>query len=152
VILLAGPVPVQVVSTVSILSTKGNDMNGTAATRETRYAPIPLALHAKIDVAVLSFVLVSPWVFGFTQHRGATIMAVCAFFGGMALNLVTDYPAGLVKLIPMKLHKLAEITSPPITLIVPWVFFADAGAFPWVMTIAGLAVIANAMLTRQVAA
>jgi len=125
-------------------------MNANIASGETRYAPISLALHAKIDVAVLSFVLVSPWLFGFTQHRGATIMAVAAFFVGMGLNLVTDYPAGLVKMIPMKLHKLAEITSPPVTIIVPWVFFAAASAFPWVSTIAGLVVLANTMLTRPV--
>lgn len=116
----------------------------------TTYAPISLALHARIDAAVLTLVLVSPWLFGFTQHRGATIMAVCAFFGGMGLNVVTDYPLGLLKLIPMKLHKLAEVTSPPVTLIAPWVFFADAGAFPWVMTFAGLVVLANTMLTRPV--
>ena len=117
-------------------------------TRGDGYAPISLALHAKIDLAVLTFVLVSPWLFGFTEHKGATIMAVCAFVVGMSLNVVTDYPAGLLKLVPMKLHKMIEMTTPPMTLVVPWVFFADAGAFPLVMTAAGLVVIANGLLTR----
>ena len=117
---------------------------------ETRYAPISLALHARMDVLVLSFVLVSPWLFGFSHHRGATIMAICAFFAGMSLNLVTDYPVGLLRMIPMKLHRMVELTSPPMTLVVPWIFFADAGAFPWVMTIAGLLVLANTLLTRPV--
>lgn len=125
-------------------------MTMSVPSRATTYAPIPLALHARLDVAVLTLVLVSPWLFGFSQHRGATIMAVCAFFGGMGLNVVTDYPIGILKLIPMKLHRLAELTSPPVTLAVPWLFFADAGAFPWVMTFAGLVVLANAMLTRPV--
>jgi hypothetical protein len=40
------------------------------------------------------------------------------------------------------------MTTPPMTLVVPWVFFADAGAFPLVMTAAGLVVIANGLLTR----
>lgn len=114
------------------------------------YAPISLALHARVDVGVLTFVLVSPWLFGFSHHGGATLMAVCAFVVGMSLNLVTDYPAGLFKLVPMKLHKMVEMTTPPMTLVVPWVFFADAGAFPWVMTAAGLVVIANGLLTRPV--
>jgi hypothetical protein len=114
------------------------------------HAPLSLATHARIDAAVLTFVLVSPWLFGFSAHRGATIMAVACFVVGMGLNLVTDYPLGILKLIPMKLHRLAEITSPPMTLAVPWIFFADAGAFPWVMTVAGLAVLANTLLTRPI--
>jgi hypothetical protein len=124
----------------------------TAPTQPGRHAPISLALHARIDVGVLVFVLVSPWLFGFSQHGGATIMAVCAFVVGMSLNLVTDYPAGILKLVPMKLHKMVEMTTPPMTLVVPWVFFADAGAFPWVMTAAGLVVIVNGLLTRPVPA
>jgi hypothetical protein len=118
----------------------------------TGYAPIPLRTHAAIDVAVLCVVLVSPWLLGYAQHRGATIMAVASFVVGMGLNLVTDYPLGIVKLIPMKLHRLAELTSPPMTLVVPWIFFADAGVFPWVMTVAGLVVLANTLLTRPVSA
>lgn len=114
------------------------------------HAPLSLATHARIDAAVLTFVLVSPWLFGFSAHRGATIMAVACFVVGMGLNLVTDYPLGILKLIPMKLHRLAEITSPPMTLAVPWIFFADAGVFPWVMTVAGLAVLANTLLTRPI--
>jgi hypothetical protein len=54
-------------------------------------------------------------------------------------------------MLPMKFHRFMELTSPPITLVVPWMFFADAGAFPWVMSAAGIAVVANAALTRPVA-
>jgi len=126
--------------------------DGKDARQEIRHAPISLAIHARIDVAALVFVLISPWLFGFSGHGGATTMAVCAFVVGMLLNLVTDYPVGVVKLVPMKLHRLAELTSPPMTLVVPWIFFADAGAFPWVMTVAGLAVLANTLLTRPVPA
>ena len=117
----------------------------------TGYAPIPLRTHARVDVAVLSFVLVSPWLLGYSQHGGATTMAVLCFVFGMGLNLATDYPVGLVRMLPMKFHRFMELTSPPITLGVPWMFFADAGAFPWVMTAAGIAVVANAALTRPAA-
>jgi len=44
----------------------------------TTYAPISLTLHARIDAAVLTLVLVSPWLFGFTQHRGGDLPR---FFG-----------------------------------------------------------------------
>jgi hypothetical protein len=117
----------------------------------TAYGPIELRTHAAIDVAALVFVLVSPWLLGYSEHRGATTMAVLCFVFGMGLNLVTDYPVGLLRKLPMKLHRFMELTSPPITLVVPWMYFADAGAFPWVMSFAGIAVVANALLTKPLA-
>jgi len=128
------------------------ETGGTARTGTwPAFTPIPLRTHAAIDVAVLAFVLVSPWLHGYSQHRGATIMAVLCFVFGMGLNVATDYPAGLVRMLPMKFHRFMEFDSPPITLVVPWMSFADAGAFPWVMTLAGLAMVADASLTRPVA-
>ncbi|MFM8992129.1 MAG: hypothetical protein ACKOUS_21565 [Alphaproteobacteria bacterium] len=129
-----------------------NEGQGTGGGRSwPEFAPIPLRVHAAIDAAVLGFVLVSPWLLGFSHHRGATIMAVLCFVFGMGLNVATDYPLGLVRMLPMKFHRFMELTTPPITLVAPWMFFAEAGAFPWVMTLAGIAVLANAALTRPVA-
>jgi hypothetical protein len=51
----------------------------------SRHAPLSLATHARIDAAVLTCVLVSPWLFGFSAHRGATIMAVACFVAGLAV-------------------------------------------------------------------
>jgi hypothetical protein len=115
----------------------------------TQYGPITLRQHAVNDAVALLFVLVSPWLLGYTQHVGATQYAVALFFIGMGLNVVTDYPLGVVKKLPIKWHKLVELTSPGIFIVVPWVFFADAGAMPWAATVAGVAVVLNATLTRE---
>lgn len=120
-------------------------------TAPTRYAPVSLSTHAWLDVVLLGILFVSPWLFGYSQHRGATLLAVGFSILGMGLNFITDYPVGLWRKLPMKWHRMVELTSPPITIVVPWVFFRDAGAFPWVATVLGVAILVSAVLTRPVA-
>jgi len=113
------------------------------------YAPISLRTHALLDAVLLGFILVAPWLLGYTQHVGATQWSIALFFIGMGLNVVTDYPLGIVRRLPMKWHRLVELTSPGIFIVVPWVFFADAGAMPWAATVTGVAVVLNATMTRE---
>ena len=117
-------------------------------TSPTRYGPVSLRTHAALDVILLGLLFVSPWLLGYTQHEGATVLAVGFPIVGMGLNFVTDYPVGLWRKLPMKWHRMVELTSPPLTIVVPWVFFRDAGAFPWVASSLGLAILISAILTR----
>lgn len=117
---------------------------------QIRYAPISLFVHATLDVLLLGILFISPWVFGYSQHVGATLLAVGFSIAGMGLNFITDYPVGLWRKLPMKWHRMVEITSPPVTIVVPWMFFSDAGAFPWVATVLGVAIFVSTLLTRPV--
>ncbi|HSG66482.1 MAG TPA: hypothetical protein VLD39_15845 [Gammaproteobacteria bacterium] len=112
------------------------------------YGPITLRLHAVNDLVGLAFLLASPWLLGFDEHASATRCTVALVVIGMSLNFVTDYPLGIVRKLPFKWHKLVELMSPPLFIVAPWIFFADAGAMPWVTSILGLLVIVNAALTR----
>jgi uncharacterized membrane protein len=115
-----------------------------------RYAPVSLPVHALLDVVLLGLLAASPWLFGYSQHEAATMFAVGFAILGMGLNFITDYPVGLWRKLPMKWHRMVELTSPPMTIGVPWIFFSDAGAFPWVATTLGVAILASAALTRPV--
>ena len=122
----------------------------TNASVTTRYAPVSLATHATLDVVLLGVLFVSPWVFGYSQHAGATLLAVGFAILGMGMNFITDYPVGLWRKLPMKWHQLLELTSPPVTIGVPWLFFREAGAFPWVASVLGVAIFITTLLTRPV--
>jgi hypothetical protein len=115
------------------------------------YAPISLRTHALLDAVLLGFILVAPWLLGYTQHAGATQWSVALFFIGMGLNVVTDYPLGLLRKLPMKFHRMVEMTSPGIFIAIPWLFFRDAGAMPWAATAVGVGVLVNTLFTREVA-
>jgi hypothetical protein len=114
------------------------------------YAPLSLKLHAAGDLVALLFLLVSPWLLGFSQYATATYYTVGLFVVGMGLNLVTDYPLGLFKKLPFQWHRVVELTSPPIFIVGPWYFFADAGLMPWVASAVGAGAVMNALLTRPV--
>ena len=116
------------------------------------YAPFSLRTHAILDAVLMGFVLVAPWLLGYTQHVGATQWSVALFFIGMGLNVVTNYPLGLLKKLPMKFHRMVEMTSPAIFIAIPWIFFRDAGAMPWATTAVGVGVLVNTLLTREVPA
>ena len=122
-------------------------MNNGAA---TRYGPVSLKTHATLDVVLLGILFVSPWVFGYSHHQGASLLAVGFPILGMGLNFITDYPVGLWRKLPMKWHRMVELTSPPITIVVPWVFFSDAGAFPWVASVLGTVIVVSSLLTRPI--
>ena len=60
-------------------------------------APISLNLHAAGDFIALTFLLVSPWLLGFSQHSMTTQYTVALVVIGMGLNFVTDYTFGAVQ-------------------------------------------------------
>jgi hypothetical protein len=113
-----------------------------------KYSPINLKTHAIIDLLGLLTILVSPWLFQYSEFTGATQYAIFLFFLGMGLNIVTDYPLGVVKKLPMKWHKMVEMTSPGIFIIAPWVFFSGAGLMPYVVSLVGVIILINCILTR----
>ena len=114
------------------------------------YAPISLNIHAAGDLIALSFLLVSPWLLSFSHFTAATQYTVALFIIGMGLNIVTDYPLGLIKKIPFKWHRLVELTSPPVFIGVPWFFFSDAGLMPWVETFVGMGAVLNSIFTLPI--
>ena len=115
-----------------------------------KYGPISLKLHAAGDLAALTFLLASPWLLGYSQYSTATQYTVALVVIGMGLNFVTDYPLGLIKKLPFKWHRIVELTSPPIFIVVPWYFFSDAGLMPWVASAVGVGALLNSLLTRPV--
>ncbi|HEX9811762.1 MAG TPA: hypothetical protein VGA88_06720 [Burkholderiales bacterium] len=116
----------------------------------TTCQPIGLKVHATLDVAFAVAALAAPWVLGYADLRAATLYTVAVALLGFGLNLITDYPAGVLKILPFKWHRVVEWFSPPPFIIVPWVFFADARAMPWLLSAIGIAIVLNASLTRPV--
>jgi len=114
------------------------------------YGPVSLKMHATGDLITLSFLLISPWLLGFSHFTAATQYTVALFIIGMGLNFITDYPLGLFKKLPFKWHRLIELTSPPIFIIAPWYFFSEAGLMPWVASFVGIGAVLNSLLTKPI--
>jgi len=112
------------------------------------YEPIGLGQHVALDYLYVGAGLVAPWVLGFSQHTGATAYALALAVFGLGLNALTDYPGGVLRVIPFRWHRLVEWASPPAFVVVPWLFFAHAGAMPWFLSAVCAAIVLNTAFTR----
>lgn len=79
---------------------------------------VPLRLHAAVDYLVPVTFIGVPSLFGFPSDARAVAFA----FGGahLSMTLLTDYPGGLLKLIPLSAHLLAELLLGPALVVMPW--------------------------------
>jgi hypothetical protein len=89
--------------------------------------PISARPHGVLDYSAGIFLLVSPWLFGFNDvSTAATITMVVFGLVVVVLSLLTNYPLGLIKLVPFSTHGRIETAGAIALLISPWlVRFAD---------------------------
>ena len=81
-------------------------------------------VHGILDYFTVLFLLFSPSLFDM-QTTGSAFTYVLAIVHLM-LTVLTDFPAGAIKIIPLKLHGLIEIVV-SIASIVVAVFFRSSG-------------------------
>jgi len=114
------------------------------------YGPIAIKPHVALDYTYVALGLAGPWLLGYSHHVGATAYTLALALFGLGLNLLTDNPGGVWKVLPFKWHQFVEWAAPPPFIVVPWLFFADAGAMPWFLSGIGVAILVNSALTRPI--
>jgi hypothetical protein len=107
---------------------------------------ISIKNHGYLDyVTVIAFALI-PTIFGFEGIPAYLSYALAAIH--LLMTVLTAFPLGLAKIIPVKLHKLVETLVGPILLIVPWVLgFSENLTARYVYVTMGLIIIAVGLLT-----
>lgn len=63
--------------------------------------------HGTLDYVVVVFLLVSPTIFNLPRTTG--IFTYVLGFVHLGLTVLTDFPLGLVKVIPFKVHGMIEL-------------------------------------------
>ena len=95
-------------------------------------------IHGALDYITVLFLLFSPSLFDM-QSTGSVFTYALAIVH-LILTLLTDFPAGVFKIIPLKIHGLIEITV-SIALIVVAVWFKSSGdniSFYYYLIFAGI--------------
>lgn len=113
-----------------------------------QYSPAKLRLHVLLDYAFVLVGFAAPWALDYHAQGLATLYTLALATFGLALNIITNYPGGVWKLLPFKWHLYVEWASPPPFIIAPWIFFAEAGAMPYVLSVLGVGIVVNALLSR----
>lgn len=75
-------------------------------------------LHGIIDYVSVAGLLLAPTIFGL-QGIAATVAYLLAGIH-LVMTVLTDFPLGAVKLVPLKLHGLVEIVVGVSLLVLPW--------------------------------
>lgn len=65
--------------------------------------------HAILDYGSAILLFAAPWLFHFADVDAARTLCIVAAILILAMSLMTDYEASLVKLIPMKIHLMADV-------------------------------------------
>lgn len=108
--------------------------------------PVSARVHGVLDYATVAAFLNAPMVFGF--H--GTPAAIVYWLAGIHLLMTgcTDFPLGVFKWIPFRIHGVIELLAGILLLAAPWVFsFAqDAGARNFFLAI-GIVVLVVVALT-----
>lgn len=112
------------------------------------HGPIGLRLHSALDVALVLAGLAGPWLLGYADEPVALGYTLLAVVMGMGLNLATDYPVGIFKVLPLEWHRRIEMTSAGPFILVPWLFLRSHPEMCWLLSGIGVAVTLNALLTR----
>jgi hypothetical protein len=81
-------------------------------------------IHGIIDYLVVVFRLLSPTVFGLTPLAGTLTYILAGIH--LLMTILTDFPYGILKIIPYKIHGLIEFLVSILLVALPWIFHFDA--------------------------
>jgi hypothetical protein len=80
-------------------------------------------IHGLIDYLVVVFLLVSPTLFGFNGLVATFTYALAAVH--LLLTVLTDYPLGVVKVIPVSLHAAIELLVGVALIVLAYTLFGN---------------------------
>jgi hypothetical protein len=107
--------------------------------------PISARVHGVLDYALVAAFLNAPMVLGF--H--GTPAAIVYWLAGIHLLMTgfTDFPLGVFKVIPFKIHGVIDLVGGVFLLVAPWIFGfgADYAARNFFIAIAIIAFIVVAL-------
>lgn len=108
--------------------------------------PLAAKQHGAIDYLIGIALIISPWLFQFDNlSDSATYTMVLVGSIILLVSLMTNYPLGVIRILPFPIHGIIELIGTAMLLVSPWLmgFVNVTPAFNLaiVMSIAYLAVI-----------
>jgi hypothetical protein len=111
---------------------------------------IPTRVHAMLDYVVGALLVVSPWLFGFSDVGTAKWTFVVIGLALLLTSLMTNYELGLMHVVPMHIHLWVDALAGVVLALSPWIFgYAnDTGANGWLPALViGIAEVGTAAIS-----
>ncbi|MFD2513388.1 SPW repeat protein [Pontibacter locisalis] len=110
---------------------------------------IPTRFHGILDYIVGLVLIISPWLFDFSDVSYATWTIVAAGILILLQTIFTDFEVGVIHKIPMQTHLMVDFGLGVILALSPWMFNFDERVFiPHL--IAGIFAILASLTTHRV--
>lgn len=112
---------------------------------------ISRSLHGIIDYIVGVALIAAPWIFGFSDVGGAAVtIPIVVGIAILVQSILTDYEAGVIKVIPFRTHLTMDAVLGAFLLLSPFLFgFTDDGLNAWLPhVIVGAGELAVVAMTR----
>ena len=91
-----------------------------------RHRPITAPVHGIVDYVYGALFMAAPWLFGFSSEVGAQQLAVTLGAITILYSVFTEYPPGLIRVLPFRAHLWLDGLFTGAVLILPWVIpFSD---------------------------
>jgi hypothetical protein len=114
-----------------------------------RRGPLSLTAHAMIEPVMAILVIVSPWLFGFSDVSDAKTLAIIVGIVMLLTGAMTRWRYSVVKLIPLEMHFFMDVAIAALLIASPWLFgFDGSGGATRFFVIAGVLELGAALGTR----
>jgi hypothetical protein len=111
--------------------------------------PISPNTHAMIEPLMAVLIIVSPWLFGFSDVSDAKTICIIVGIVMLLAGAMTQWRYSLVKLIPLRTHFMTDLLLAAVLILTPFIFgFSDEGGATRFMIIVGVLEAITALSTR----
>ena len=114
-----------------------------------RNGPIPLGVHAMLEVPVALLLIVAPFLFGFSDDGTATAVSIGAGVAVLLVAMTTNWRLSLVNVIPLPVHAMIDIALGILLIAAPFLFgYSDESAPTIFHVLLGIGAILGSLATR----
>jgi SPW repeat len=93
---------------------------------------IPTTVHGVLDYLVGLLLIVGPWVFAYNDVNAAKWASIIVGVIVLATSLMTNYELGVMRIVPMHVHLVADTLVGIFLILAPWILgFGDEGTNAW---------------------
>src|ERR1700709_2441920 len=114
---------------------------------------LPLRIHAVIEPLIGLLLILSPWIFGFSDANDAQVLCIVLGVIVIMSGAMTDWRVSLARVIPLKVHFMTGLLIAAVLIVAPFVLgYSGNGAATRFTIIAGVLEGIAALSTRWDAA
>jgi hypothetical protein len=111
--------------------------------------PLPLRIHAAIEPLIGLVLILSPWIFGFSDANDAQTLCIVLGVIVIIAGAMTDWRVSLVRVIPLRVHFMTDLLVAAVLILAPFVLgYSSNGAATRFTIIAGVLEAIAALSTR----